>query len=147
MIVLLQRVQTAKVEVEKEIIGEIAQGLLAFVGFEDSDHPGIIDKMLDKVLHYRIFADADGRMNWNVQQIGGGVLLVPQFTLAADTQRGLRPSFSSAAKPAIAKMLFEVTVEAMQQRYAQVAVGQFGADMQVHLINDGPVTFWLQVRG
>lgn len=144
MICLIQRVTRASVEVEQSIIGEIQQGILVLVGFKPDDDSEKIDKMIHKLLHYRLFADHNDKMNLNVQQIDGGILLVPQFTLAADTNSGLRPSFSSSAAPAQATLWFDEMVEKMQQRYPKIATGRFGADMQVSLVNNGPVTFHLE---
>lgn len=144
MIALLQRVTSANVEVDKEIVGSIDSGVLAFIGVEKEDTQTQADRLLEKILGYRIFSDQDGKMNLSVQDVKGGVLLAPQFTLAADTGKGLRPSFSSAAEPEQGKELFEYLVERAQQKHKPVATGQFGADMQVSLVNDGPVTFWLQ---
>ncbi len=145
MICLIQRVSHAHVEVKSEIIGQIEHGILALVGFQPEDTSDNINKMLHKLLHYRIFADENDKMNLNVQQVSGGLLLVPQFTLAANTQSGLRPSFSSSAPPAMATKLFDELVEKAQQKYAQIATGRFGADMKVNLINDGPVTFYFEI--
>ena len=145
MIALIQRVKWAKVEVEGSIIGQIPQGgLLVLLGVEQGDDRAKADKLLAKVLGYRIFADEQGKMNLNVQQAGGWLLVVSQFTLAADTQKGLRPSFSKGAAPDEAEMLYEYF---HQQAAKQIVTetGQFAADMQVSLQNDGPVTFWLQV--
>lgn len=145
MIALIQRVSEAKVVVENKNIGEIQQGVLAFVGIEKNDGEAQVTRLLDKVLSYRIFADADDKMNLSVQDINGGVLLVPQFTLAADTQKGCRPGFSSAAAPALGEELFDELVKQAKNKYQHIQTGQFGADMKVSLLNDGPVTFWLQV--
>lgn len=142
---LLQRVHFAKVEVEHICIGEIAQGLLVFVGVEKQDTPALAEKLLDKLLNYRVFEDAQGKMNCSLTDIQGGLLLVPQFTLAADTRKGLRPSFSSAAPPVQGQALFNHLVNYAKQQYPHVATGQFGADMQITLCNNGPVTFNLQV--
>jgi len=142
---LLQRVKHARVEVDGEIVGEIDHGLLVFLGVQKHDDEQLANKLLDKLLAYRVFADADDKMNLNVQQVGGGVLVVSQFTLAADTQKGLRPSFSSAASPAMAEALYDYFVERAQVVHERVATGQFAADMQVSLSNDGPVTFLLEV--
>ena len=137
MIALIQRVKWAKVEVEGNIVGQIPQGgLLVLLGVEQGDDRAKADKLLAKVLGYRIFADEQGKMNLNVQQAGGGLLVVSQFTLAADTQKGLRPSFSKGAAPDEAQQAAQHIV---------TETGQFAADMQVSLQNDGPVTFWLQV--
>lgn len=144
MIVLLQRVRQAWVEVNQQRIGEIQQGVLALVGLHHDDTLKQAQAMVDRLLAYRIFADADDKMNLSVVDIAGGLLLVPQFTLAADTDKGRRPSFSSAMVPAQAAPLFQSLCDYAQTRYPQVAQGQFGADMQVHLQNDGPVSFILQ---
>lgn len=144
MRILIQRVTSASVTVEAAIIGAINQGILALVGFEPADNTSILTKMADKLLAYRIFDDADGRMNLNVQQINGGLLLVSQFTLAAQTDKGLRPGFSTAAPPHLAAPLFEEFVEMVRSRWGNTQTGQFGANMQVALVNDGPVTFLLQ---
>ncbi len=145
MIALIQRVRWAKVEVADKVIGEIDQGLLALVGMEKQDSQSNADKLLEKVLSYRVFADDAGKMNQSLRDIGGGLLLVSQFTLAADTGRGLRPSFSSALLPAEAESLWRYFTSRAKADYAPVACGEFAADMQVSLQNDGPVTFWLQV--
>ncbi len=145
MICLIQRVTAGKVEVEREVIGAINHGLVVLVGFQPEDTEQTLEKMAHKLLHYRLFADQNDKMNLNVQQVDGGLLLVPQFTLAADTKSGLRPSFSTSAKPDIAEHLFDAFVQLVNSRYPQIATGKFGADMQVSLTNDGPVTFWLEV--
>lgn len=145
MKILIQRVSTAKVEVAGEAVGEIGQGILALVGLEPEDGPAQLEKMLNKLLNYRVFTDAEGRMNCSLKDINGGLLLVSQFTLAADTRSGLRPGFSTAAAPELAEQLFERFVGMAQAVWPQVATGRFGADMQVSLTNDGPVTFLLQV--
>ena len=142
---LLQRVSGARVEVEGEIVGSIDQGLLVLVGIEPQDTQTSADKLLHKLLNYRVFSDAEGKMNLSVGAVGGGLLLVSQFTLAADTGSGLRPSFSSAAPPAQGEALFDYLVKQAGLKHPQVATGRFGANMQVHLVNDGPVTFLLQV--
>ncbi|WPC05541.1 D-aminoacyl-tRNA deacylase [Pseudomonas benzenivorans] len=142
---LIQRVRGARVEVAGEVVGAIDQGLLALVGVEPQDTPESVAKLLHKLLNYRVFGDAEGKMNLSLGDVGGGLLLVSQFTLAADTKSGLRPSFSSAAPPALGAALFELLVEQARARHAQVATGRFGAEMQVHLVNDGPVTFLLEV--
>ncbi|WP_442488501.1 D-aminoacyl-tRNA deacylase [Halomonas litopenaei] len=141
---LIQRVRRASVEVEDRTVGAIDHGLLALVGVEKGDDETAADRLLHKLLHYRVFADNQDKMNLNVQQAGGGLLLVPQFTLAADTRKGLRPSFSSAAPPAEGDRLFHYLLDQARQRHAPVASGEFGANMQVALINDGPVTFMLE---
>lgn len=142
---LLQRVTQARVEVCGEVVGSIDQGLLVLVGIEPQDDRAAADKLLQRLLKYRVFNDADGRMNCSVQEVQGGLLLVSQFTLAADTRKGLRPGFSTAATPAAAEQLFSYLLAQARQTHAAVASGRFGADMQVHLINDGPVTFLLEV--
>ncbi len=143
MIALLQRVTRASVTVDGECIARIDQGLLVLLGVEKSDSEAQAARMVERILGYRVFADADGKMNLNVRDIGGGVLLVPQFTLAADTRRGMRPSFSNAAAPETGRQLFDSVVDIMHSNYDYVATGRFGADMAVELVNDGPVTFWL----
>ena len=146
MIGLIQRVSEAKVVVKNENVGEIQQGILAFIGIEKEDGADQALRLLDKILSYRIFADMDDKMNLSVKDINGGLLLVPQFTLAADTQKGSRPSFSSAASPEKAENIFNEFVEQANNKYKIVQTGQFGADMKISLLNDGPVTFWLQVK-
>jgi D-aminoacyl-tRNA deacylase len=141
---LIQRVRGARVEVDGEVVGAIDQGLLALVGVEPQDTPASVEKILHKLLNYRVFSDTAGKMNLSLSDIGGGLLLVSQFTLAADTKSGLRPSFSSAAPPALGAELFDLLVTQARGKHPQVATGQFGADMQVNLINDGPVTFLLE---
>lgn len=141
---LIQRVKRASVEVDSEIVGSINHGLLALVGVEKHDDATTVEKLLHKLLHYRVFSDADGKMNQNLQQVNGGLLLVSQFTLAADTRKGLRPSFSSAAPPAQGEELFDLLVSKARATWPTVATGEFGADMQVSLVNDGPVTFLLE---
>lgn len=146
MLGLIQRVKRAAVEVDGKTVGAIEQGILLLLGVEKADTETSADKLLDKVLAYRIFADQGNKMNCNVQQINGGVLVVSQFTLAADTRKGLRPSFSSAAPPAQAEQLYDYFVARLRERHPQVATGIFAADMQVSLLNDGPVTFMLQAE-
>lgn len=146
MIALIQRVSEATVVVKDKTIAAIQQGLLVFIGFEKNDSEVLVARLVDKVLSYRVFADADDKMNLSVQDVNGGVLLVPQFTLAADTQKGCRPSFSSAATPDIGERLFNEFVKQVQKKYQNIETGEFGADMKVSLLNDGPVTFWLQVK-
>ena len=143
MLTLIQRVAEAQVRVDGEVIGAIGPGILALVGITPDDGPAEAQRLLQRMLGYRIFADAQGRMNLDLRQRGGGLLLVPQFTLAADTRKGLRPGFSTAASPAQAQPLFETLVELACAQHPQVACGRFGADMQVALVNDGPVTFLL----
>ncbi|WP_433885923.1 D-aminoacyl-tRNA deacylase [Pseudomonas vranovensis] len=142
---LLQRVRGARVDVGGKTVGAIDQGLLVLVAVEPGDTRGHADKLLHKLLNYRVFSDPHGKMNLSLKDIGGGLLLVSQFTLAADTQSGLRPSFSTAAPPALGAELFDYLLAQAQAQHATVASGQFGADMQVHLVNDGPVTFMLQI--
>ena len=142
MIALIQRVVRAKVEVENQMVAQIGQGLLVLLGVEKDDDRAKADRLVEKMLNYRIFSDEAGKMNLNVQQIGGEVLVVSQFTLAADTQKGLRPSFSKAAPPELANELYQYFAEQCGKKI-RVQTGQFAADMQVSLINDGPVTFWL----
>ncbi|WP_193074937.1 D-aminoacyl-tRNA deacylase [Pseudomonas sp. FME51] len=141
---LLQRVSQARVEVEGGIVGAIDHGLLVLVGIEPQDDQASADKLLHKLLNYRVFSDAEGRMNCSVQDVQGGLLLVSQFTLAADTRKGLRPGFSTAAPPEQAAALFDYLLAQARKSWPQVATGRFGADMQVHLINDGPVTLLLE---
>lgn len=141
---LLQRVSQARVDVAGETIGAIDQGLMVLIGIEPQDTPASADKMLHKLLNYRVFSDADGKMNLSLTDVNGGLLLVSQFTLAADTKSGMRPSFSKAAPPALGAELFGYLVAKAKTSHATVETGQFGADMQVHLINDGPVTFLLE---
>ena len=145
MIGLLQRVGSASVTVEGAIVGAIERGILVFVGVERGDGESQAERLAERILGYRVFSDEQGRMNRSVTDIGGGVLLVPQFTLAADTRRGTRASFSGAAEPVEGRRLFDRMVHEVRSRHAVVATGTFGADMQVALVNDGPVTFWLQV--
>lgn len=145
MIGLLQRVNKARVEVAGEISGAIGRGLLVFIGVEKGDTEIEANRLLNRLLKYRVFADASGRMNLSLQQIHGDLLLVPQFTLPADTRKGTRPGFSSAAPPDIGSRLFSYMVEQAGHSGLQIEAGRFGADMQVSLVNDGPVTFWLQV--
>ncbi|WP_163578079.1 D-aminoacyl-tRNA deacylase [Halomonas faecis] len=141
---LIQRVSHASVTVDGRETGRIERGLLALIGIEKGDDEAAADKLLHKLLHYRVFADADDKMNLNLQQVDGGLLLVSQFTLAADTRKGLRPSFSSAAPPAEGERLFHYLLERARAAWTQVASGEFAANMQVELINDGPVTFLLE---
>jgi len=145
LIALLQRVSEASVRVDGELIGRIDQGLLIFLCAERNDTEKEADALLAKLLAYRVFYDADGKMNLNVAQVNGGVLLVPQFTLAADTRSGTRPSFTPAAPPALACQLFDYVVDRARTMHSVVETGQFGTDMKVALINDGPVTFWLHL--
>ncbi len=144
MLTVLQRVTGAKVEVGQRITGSIKQGLLILCGFEPNDTEHNLQRMLNKCLNYRIFSDEQGKMNLSLKDINGGLLLVPQFTLMADTQKGLRPSFSKAASPELGSQLFDQLVSHAQQVHPDTQCGVFGADMQVHLCNDGPVTFLMQ---
>ena len=145
MIALLQRVSEASVTIDGTVKGEIGTGLCVLVGVQPHDNEASSQKLVDKLLGYRVFPDEQGRMNLDVQQAGAQVLLVPQFTLAADTSQGRRPGFSTAAKPDIAEKLFLDFCQRAQLKMANVQTGEFGADMKVSLINDGPVTFWLEV--
>jgi D-tyrosyl-tRNA(Tyr) deacylase len=146
MIALLQRVNVARVVVEGEVIAAIAQGLLVFVAVERDDDERQADRLLERILGYRVFSDAQGRMNDSVRDVQGGLLLVPQFTLAADTSKGLRPSFTPAASPQEGGRMFSYLLQQAGQQHDGVAGGRFGAEMQVTLTNDGPVTFWLQTK-
>jgi D-aminoacyl-tRNA deacylase len=146
MIGLLQRVNDASVTVNRKIIARIGAGLLVFIGIEKGDTRTQADRLLERLLGYRVFPDQDGRMNLCLADIRGGLLLVPQFTLPADTRKGMRPGFSSAAPPETGKQLFEHLLVQAKERYSHVEAGEFGADMKVTLTNDGPVTFWLQVK-
>lgn len=144
MIVLIQRVRSAKVEVDQNIIASIQQGLLAFVGFEPADDTKKLQRMLERIINYRVFADTEDKMNLSLHDIQGELLLVPQFTLAADTECGRRPSFTSAADPQTGSDLFSELKQLSAGLQLTVAYGEFGADMQVYLQNDGPVTFILK---
>ena len=144
MIGLLQRVSSASVKVDEEVIGKIDRGLLVLVGVEKGDDEARADRLLERLLGYRVFPDADDKMNLSVTDISAAMLLVPQFTLAADTKKGTRPSFTSAAPPDEGERLFNYFVEKARQSSIKIQTGQFGADMKVSLLNDGPVTFWLQ---
>ena len=143
MIGLLQRVTSAHVTVEGETVGAIEAGIVALVGVVREDSERNADRLLERILGYRIFPDAHGRMNVSLRETAGGLLLVPQFTLAADTHKGTRPSFTPAAPPDLGKRLFDYLVEHARGSYPIVNAGVFGADMRVALVNDGPVTFWL----
>ena len=142
MIALIQRVSNAKVEVDGEIVGKIGKGLLVLLGVEKDDDRQKADKLAEKVLNYRVFSDENDKMNLNVQQVAGEVLVVSQFTLVADTQKGLRPSFSKGATPSLANELYEYFAQKCGEK-VKVECGRFAADMQVSLVNEGPVTFWL----
>ena len=144
MIALIQRVTNAQVEVNQRTIGQINQGILALIGVEKNDEKENADKLLKRLLAYRVFSDQNDKMNLSLTDVNGGLLLVPQFTLAASTDKGLRPSFSSAAPPDKGEELFNYFVEQAKQTYSNIQMGEFGADMKVNLCNDGPVTFWLQ---
>jgi D-tyrosyl-tRNA(Tyr) deacylase len=146
MIGLLQRVCEGRVVVEGHVVGAIGRGLVVLLAVEPDDGPAQADRLVERLAGYRVFPDADGRMNLSVTDVGGELLLVPQFTLAADTRKGMRPSFTRAAAPELGRRLFDYAVEKARRRLpGKVATGEFGADMQVSLTNDGPVTFWLQV--
>jgi len=146
MISLIQRVSEAKVVVDGRIVGEIGNGILALVAIERGDGESQAKRMLERIEGYRIFSDDTGRMNRSLLDIGGDLLLVSQFTLAADTQKGMRPSFTPAASPEDGQLWFQYLTELARVRHPRLATGQFGAHMRVHLINDGPVTFWLTAR-
>nr|WP_282556110.1 MULTISPECIES: D-aminoacyl-tRNA deacylase [Providencia] len=145
MIALIQRVTHASVAVDQKIVGQINAGLLVLLGVEKDDDEQKAKRLCEKVLGYRIFSDEQGKMNLNVQQAGGSLLVVSQFTLAADTKKGMRPSFSGGAEPERADALYQYFVEQSRQQGVETQTGEFAADMQVNLTNDGPVTFWLQV--
>jgi D-tyrosyl-tRNA(Tyr) deacylase len=144
MIGLLQRVLEAEIQIDRTVVASIQRGLLVFVGVRPDDDAAAAQKLLDRTLKYRVFGDEQGKMNLDLGQIDGDLLLVPQFTLAADTRHGLRPGFSTAAAPDLARRLFEGLVAAARVQHPRVQCGVFGADMQVGLVNDGPVTFWLE---
>ena len=146
MIALIQRVSRAQVTVNEQQVACIGRGILALLGIEARDTPAIGAQLLDRVLRYRIFPDEAGKMNLDIGQIGGELLLVPQFTLVADTHKGTRPGFSRGAPPEAARILFEQVLEAARRQFPRVEAGVFGADMQVELVNDGPVTFLLETR-
>lgn len=141
---LIQRVKYASVEVDDECVGAIDQGMLVFIGIDREDTIHTVDSLADRILKYRLFSDEQGRMNLNVQQIDGGVLLVSQFTLSADTQKGLRPGFTRAATPEKGEALFNRVVSRIMLAHPRTATGRFGANMQISLLNDGPVTFLLE---
>lgn len=149
MISLIQRVSSASVTVDGNVVGSIGTGLLALIGVEKTDDAAKVERLASRIAGYRVFGDSQGRMNLSVEDVGGGVLLVPQFTLAADTRKGMRPGFSSAAEPARGEAMFLRLVDIMHRRFesgpCSIQAGRFGADMKVSLLNDGPVTFWLQV--
>ncbi len=145
MITIIQRVTEANVMVNDKVIGEIEQGILALIAVEKHDTSAVADRLLERILNYRIFADADDKMNLSLRDIQGGLLLVPQFTLAANTNKGNRPSFASAAPPEFGREMFEYVQKNADQIFNHVQFGEFGADMKVKLVNDGPVTFTLKV--
>ncbi len=144
MLALIQRVKSASVSIDSKVAGQIGQGLLVFLGIEREDGKTEADKLLHKVMAYRVFADADEKMNLSVQDVHGGLLIISQFTLAADTKRGLRPSFTAAKSPQEAKELYQYFLTQAEAQYDKISSGEFGAEMQVSLINDGPVTFLLE---
>jgi D-tyrosyl-tRNA(Tyr) deacylase len=144
VIALIQRVSEAAVTVDARTVGEIGRGVLALIGIERGDSPAQSDRLLERVLTYRIFEDDAGRMNLSLADIHGGLLLVPQFTLVADTRKGTRPGFSTAEAPDVARTMFGQFVAAARTRHPDVACGEFGSHMRVSLVNDGPVTFWLR---
>jgi D-aminoacyl-tRNA deacylase len=144
MIGLIQRVSSAEVRVDGAVVGAIGRGILAFIAVTQGDTLVSAERLLERLLAYRVFADADGRMNLSTREVGGGLLLVPQFTLAADTAKGTRAGFSTAAPPDAARRVFEHLLEVAGRSYAPVSAGVFGADMRVSLVNEGPVTFWLE---
>jgi D-aminoacyl-tRNA deacylase len=146
MIALIQRVATASVEIDSTTMGAIGAGILALIGVERGDDEKTAARLLERVLTYRVFPDDEGRMNRSLRDTGGGLLLVPQFTLAADTRKGTRASFSSAAEPEDGKRLFDRLLALAREQHPIVETGRFSAHMQVSLVNDGPVTFWLQAR-
>ena len=145
MIALLQRVSSASVTINKETVAAIEKGILVLVGFQPDDSQHHIEKLLDKITHYRIFEDSDEKMNLSVTDIDGELLIVPQFTLAADTNKGLRPGFSTAASPEQGKQLFKDFLLTAHKQFPKVQQGEFGANMDVSLTNTGPATFWLEV--
>lgn len=142
---LLQRVKKASVKIDGNVVGEINEGLLVFLGVNKSDTHAVCQRMVDKVLLYRVFADKEGKMNLNLKDVSGALLVISQFTLVADTRKGLRPSFSSAGSPESSEVLYDEFIESARTRGVLVQSGQFGADMQVSLMNDGPVTFMLEL--
>ena len=146
MIALIQRVREARVDVDAQTVGRIGAGLLALVAIEPADAEPQVERMCERLLGYRIFSDADGKMNRSLAETGGGLLLVSQFTLAADTKKGMRPSFTSAASPEAGRRWFDRLVQIAKNRHPTVEIGRYGAHMEVALVNDGPVTFWLEAR-
>jgi D-tyrosyl-tRNA(Tyr) deacylase len=147
MIALCQRVTAARVDINGKTTAQIGPGMLVLIGMEQNDNDSLVDRLLQRLLDYRMFGDTEGKMNLSLRDIRGDLLLVPQFTLAADTGKGLRPGFSRAASPQVGRQLFDYLCSQAQELYPRIATGRFGADMQVTLTNDGPVTFWLEVRG
>jgi D-tyrosyl-tRNA(Tyr) deacylase len=145
LIALIQRAREAAVQVDGRTVGKIGRGILALIGIERGDDRAVAERLLERVLGYRIFEDSAGRMNLSLRDIGGGLLLVPQFTLVADTHKGTRPGFSSAAAPEAARALFSQLLTLARAGHSEVAAGEFGTHMQVSLVNDGPVTFWLKM--
>lgn len=145
MIGLLQRVSEAAVAIDGETVGRIGPGLLVLAGFRQGDRAERIPRLVERVLNYRVFADEKGRMNVSLRDAGGGLLIVPQFTLAADTNSGNRPSFTPGASPQEGEALFNALIDQVRRDWPDSAFGRFGADMQVALVNDGPVTFWIEV--
>jgi D-tyrosyl-tRNA(Tyr) deacylase len=145
MIGLIQRVSRAQVDVDGVTVGQIERGIMLLLGVEKADTPATAERLLERVVGYRIFADEQGKMNLSLREVAGGLLIVPQFTLPADTRKGMRPSFTPAAPPEQGRALFDYFVERARLQLASVQTGVFSADMQVALTNDGPVTFWLQV--
>ncbi|WP_420554355.1 D-aminoacyl-tRNA deacylase [Neptuniibacter marinus] len=141
---LIQRVSSASVHIDGNSVGQIEQGILLLLGIEKGDTFQAADKLLQKILAYRVFSDKEGKMNLNLQQTEGGLLIVSQFTLVADTKKGLRPGFSAGASPQLGEELYNYFIEQAKRLHPIVETGRFGADMQVHLINNGPVTFWLE---
>lgn len=146
MIALIQRVREARVDVSGQTVGRIGAGLLALVAVEPGDGQAQTQRMCERLLGYRVFADAQGKMNLSLAETNGGLLLVSQFTLAADTKKGMRPSFTSAASPEMGRIWFDRLVEIAKNRHSTVEIGRYGAHMEVVLVNDGPVTFWLEAR-
>ena len=145
MIALIQRVNWAQVHIDRTLHADIGQGILALIGIEKEDDDNLAQKLLDKILAYRIFADSEGKMNLDLKDIGGDLMLVSQFTLAAETEKGLRPGFSTAKPPGQAEAIYDKLEQAAREQHEFVRSGKFGADMQVSLENDGPVTFILKV--
>lgn len=145
MITLLQRITSASVVIDNATVAKVEAGMLVFVAVQKQDTESTAEKMQQRILAYRIFADQQNKMNKNICEVNGDILVVPQFTLAANTTKGLRPNFSSAATPDQGKRLFDYFLHKLKAEYARVSSGKFAADMQVHLVNDGPVTFWLEL--